>query len=60
MNSEPFTSFGAVQALLGTENSAYFDNYNQHKIETYNQYIAANGLPFDDEDLCIELKADSR
>lgn len=43
----------SLEIALKSEIETKWKEHNKQKIETYNKYIASNGLPFDDENLCI-------
>lgn len=43
----------SLEIALKSEIETKWKERNKQKIETYNKYIASDGLPFEDEDLCI-------
>ncbi|UTP72285.1 type II toxin-antitoxin system CcdA family antitoxin [Alteromonas sp. LMIT006] len=43
----------SLENALKQELSKKWLEQNQEKIQKYNQHIAAKGLPFDDEDICV-------
>jgi post-segregation antitoxin (ccd killing protein) len=43
----------SLEIALKSELETKWKERNKQKIETCNQYIACDGLPFDDGDLCI-------
>ncbi|GAC27322.1 type II toxin-antitoxin system CcdA family antitoxin [Brumicola pallidula] len=43
----------SLEIALKSELETKWKERNKQKTETYNQYIASDGLPFDDCDLCI-------
>ncbi|MBT1451458.1 type II toxin-antitoxin system CcdA family antitoxin [Glaciecola sp. XM2] len=43
----------SLELALKSELAKKWKEKNREKIATYNQRVAAKGLPFDDEDMCI-------
>ncbi len=43
----------SLETALKSELETKWLERNQHKIEIYNQSIAVDGLPFNEDDLCI-------
>jgi post-segregation antitoxin (ccd killing protein) len=42
-----------LERTLRADIAKKWQEVNKSKIERYNQYVASNGLPFDDEDMAI-------
>lgn len=43
----------SLECALKLELAEKWKERNREKIASYNQYVASDGLPFDDDDLCI-------
>ncbi|WP_133471308.1 type II toxin-antitoxin system CcdA family antitoxin [Paraglaciecola marina] len=43
----------SLERTLRAEIARKWQEVNKSKIERYNQHVASNGLPFDDEDMAI-------